>query len=138
MMTSTRSRSPISRSGKRSAFSGSISGYSRPCSRRFIWQSRYGSGLASHAEECFASADGCGLRRVLHCFCKMLEGLHQEAAGAAGRIENVSPRRGFSDVDHESHHGARRVELAGIAGGVAHLLSMDSYRWPSVWISSFE
>ena len=47
MITSTRSLSPISRSGNRSALPGSISGYSTPWSSRFIWQSRYGRGFGS-------------------------------------------------------------------------------------------
>ena len=33
----------------------------------------------------------------------------------------VSPSRGSMTCDHEADDGARRVELAGVAGGVAHL-----------------
>ncbi len=33
----------------------------------------------------------------------------------------VSPRLRVGDGDHEPDDGARRVELAGVAGGVAHL-----------------
>ena len=38
---------------------------------------------------------------------------------AGSRI--TSPSLGIDDFDHEADDGARRVELAGIAGGVAHL-----------------
>ena len=34
----------------------------------------------------------------------------------------ISPRRGSDDFDHEADDGAGRVELAGIAGRVTHLL----------------
>ena len=37
---------------------------------------------------------------------------------AGSRI--TSPSLGFDDFDHEADDGARRVKLAGVAGGVAH------------------
>ena len=51
----------------------------------------------------------------------MIEGLDQEAAGAAGRVEDGFAEARVGDLDHEAHDGARRVELAGIAGRIAHL-----------------
>ena len=52
----------------------------------------------------------------------MLERLDEKAAGAAGRIENRLRRVGIDDLDHEPNDSPRRIELARIAGGVAHLL----------------
>ena len=71
----------------RSALPGSICGDSRPCSSRFIWQSRYGSGFGSHAEELsllkmLAIGDRLALLR------QVVESLDQKAAGAAGGVEH--------------------------------------------------
>jgi hypothetical protein len=50
------------------------------------------------------------------------EGLDEETAGAAGGVEHglAEPRGG--DLDHEADHRPRRVELARVAGGIAHFL----------------
>ena len=50
------------------------------------------------------------------------ERLDQKAAGAAGRVENGFAELRVDDLDHEPDDGTRRVELAGVAGGIAHLL----------------
>ena len=51
----------------------------------------------------------------------MAEGLHQEAAGAAGGVQDGFPEPGVGHRHHELDHGAGGVEFAGIAGGVPHL-----------------
>ena len=53
---------------------------------------------------------------------QVLECLDEKAAGAAGRVEDHFAEPRVGDRDHEADDGARRVELAGVAGGVAHLL----------------
>ena len=57
----------------------------------------------------------------LHLLFKVVERLDQKAARAAGRVEHGLAEARIGDLDHEAHDGARRVELAGIAGRVAHL-----------------
>ena len=52
----------------------------------------------------------------------MLERLDEKAAGAAGRIKDHFAELRIDHFDHETHDRARGVELAGVAGGVAHLL----------------
>ena len=77
------------------ALPGSICGASRPCSSRFIWHSRYGSGFGSPPKSAPPAA-ACGAATVLHCSLQVLERLDQEAAGAAGRVEHgfAEPRVG--------------------------------------------
>ena len=87
MMISTRSRSPISRSGKRRLFSGSIFGDSRPCKSRFICASRYGSDLASPPKMLCVLKNLSVLDR-LALLLQVLVRLDQKSAGAAGRIED--------------------------------------------------
>ena len=53
---------------------------------------------------------------------QVLERLDEKAAGAAGWVEDHFAELGVHDFHHEADDGAGRVELAGIAGGVAHLL----------------
>ena len=48
----------------------------------------------------------------------MLDGAGEEAAGAAGRVEDRLAELGVDHVDHELGDGARRVELAGVAGAL--------------------
>src|SRR5262245_31598189 len=48
--------------------------------------------------------------------------LNEKAARAASRIEHRLTKLRVDDLYHEADHGPRRVELAGVAGGVAHLL----------------
>ena len=53
----------------------------------------------------------------------VVDGLHQHAAGAAGGIVDGFALLGVEDVHHQAHHGARRVELAGLfVGGVGEFL----------------
>ena len=52
--------------------------------------------------------------------CEVLVGLGEEAASAAGGVEHGFAELGVSDGDHEADDGPRRVELAVLAGGVAH------------------
>ena len=51
----------------------------------------------------------------------MVERLDQKAARAAGRVEQRFAEARIRHRDHESHDGARRVKLAGIARRIAHL-----------------
>src|SRR5690606_13478653 len=59
--------------------------------------------------------DGIGLA------LQMLEGLRQEAASAAGGIEHGFAKLRIRDFHHEAHDRTRRIELTGIACGIAHL-----------------
>jgi hypothetical protein len=52
---------------------------------------------------------------------EVVERLDQEAAGAAGGVEHGLARTRVAHFHHEAHHRPRGVELAGVAGGVAHL-----------------
>ena len=95
---------------------------SRPCSSRFICASRYGSDFASPPKMLCALQHLPVLDR-LALLLQVLERLDQKAAGAAGRVEDRLAELWDSiDFDHEADDGARRVELAGVAGGIAHLL----------------
>ena len=51
----------------------------------------------------------------------VLEGFDQKAAGPARGIEHSFAEPGIDHRHHEAHDGPRRVELAGVAGRVAHL-----------------
>ena len=98
---------------------GSICGASRPCRSRFIWRADTAAAWL-RSRRCSAFAGPAGLRRS--CIASPdVERFDQEAAGAAGRIEHGFAELGIGDRDHEAHDGARRIELAGIARGVAHL-----------------
>jgi hypothetical protein len=65
--------------------------------------------------ERLAGLDGAGLR------FEVFEGFDEEAAGAAGGIEDGFAKAGIEGADDELDDGTRGVELAGVAGGVAHL-----------------
>ena len=52
---------------------------------------------------------------------QVVVGFDEEAAGAAGGVEHGFAQARIGDGDHEADDGARGVELAGIAGGIAHL-----------------
>ena len=53
----------------------------------------------------------------------VVDGLQQHAAGAAGGVVDGFAFLRVEDVDHQPHHGARRVELARLlVGGVGELL----------------
>src|SRR5262249_54068237 len=47
-------------------------------------------------------------------------GLDQKAAGAAGGIEYYFGELRVHDFNHEANDRSRRVELAGVAGGISH------------------
>jgi hypothetical protein len=57
----------------------------------------------------------------LHLLAQMIERLDEKPARAARRVEHHFAQARVGDRDHEAHHRARRVELAGIARGIAHL-----------------
>ena len=59
---------------------------------------------------------------VLHCFSRCLNASTRKPPVPQAGSRIISPSCGFDDFDHEADDGARRVELAGVAGGVAHLL----------------
>ena len=72
-----------------------------------------------------AADDGLVLQTLavgdrLHLLFKMVVRLDQKAARAAGRVEDGFAKARIGDFHHEAHDGARRVELAGVAGRVAH------------------
>ena len=73
-----------------------------------------------------APGASAAVRDRLALLLQVRERLDEEAAGAAGGVEHrlAEPRVGH--LDHEPHDGRGRVELAGVAGGVAHLSSIDS------------
>ena len=120
-ITSTRSWSPISLSGNRRLFSGSICGLSSPCSSRFIWPSRYGQRLGLAAEDALLLED-LAVLDGLALLGQVVVRLDQEAARAAGGVEDGFAQPRVDHLDHEADHGPRRVELAVVAGRVAHLL----------------
>ena len=73
----------------------------------------------------FTAEDGALLQDFpvgdgLDLLFKVLEGFDEEAAGAAGGIEDGFAEARVEDFHHEADDGAGGVELAGIAGGVAH------------------
>ena len=92
-------------------------GTSMPWTIMFVTQSRCGSGFFSTP-------------RMLACSCApvrrrsstspphVLDRAGEEAAGAARRVEDVSPSCGFDHVDGELGGGPRRVELARVAGAL--------------------
>jgi hypothetical protein len=52
----------------------------------------------------------------------MFERLDEKAAGAAGRVEDHFAKSGIHHFNDKADDCARRVELAGVSGSVAHLL----------------
>jgi hypothetical protein len=48
--------------------------------------------------------------------------LYEEATRPARRVQHALPELRVHNLHHEAHHGPGRVELARVAGGVAHLL----------------
>lgn len=51
----------------------------------------------------------------------MGEGLDEEAAGAGGGIEHRLAKARIAHGDHQPDDGARGIEFAGVARGIAHL-----------------
>ena len=82
-------------------------------------QVRQRLGLA--AEDALRSAASARSSTVWHCFSRCLNASTRKPPVPQAGSSIVSPSCGFDDCDHEAHDGARRVELAGVAGGVAHL-----------------
>src|SRR5262245_10186050 len=75
--------------------------------------------LASEDASClksFTIFDGLAL------LFQMLERFNEEAAGAAGRVKDHFAELRVYNFHHEADDRPRRVELAGVTGGVAHLL----------------
>ena len=52
---------------------------------------------------------------VVHLFAQVLNGAHQKAAGAGGRVHHAFAQLGVDHVHHELRHGAGRVELSRVA-----------------------
>lgn len=74
----------------------------------------------------FAAQDGFLLQGavVFHAAAlglEMVKGFDQEAAGAAGGVQDGLSQAGVGNRHHEPHHGPGGVELAGIARRVPHL-----------------
>ena len=65
-----------------------------------------------------AVLDGALVGLGLGLLAQVLDGADQEAAGAAGRIEDGLAEAGIDLLDDELGHGARGVKLARIAGGL--------------------
>ena len=65
-----------------------------------------------------AVLDGLLVGLGLGLLAQVLDGADEEAAGAAGRVENGFAEAGIDLLDDELGDGARRVELAGVAGGL--------------------
>jgi len=58
-----------------------------------------------------------------HAKSPLLDGGQQHAAGAAGRVVDGFPLLGVEHLDHQPHHAARGIELAGfLVGGVGEFL----------------
>ena len=120
-MISTRSLSPISRSGKRSAVQ-------RIDLRRFqSVQNQIHLGQQIRKRLGLAAEDALSLKNLplfdrLALLLQVFERLEEKTAGAARRVEYHFTELWINDFNNEADDGARRVELAGIAGGVAHLL----------------
>jgi hypothetical protein len=56
-------------------------------------------------------------------FLHVLDGGEQHAASAAGRVVDGLALAGVEHLDHQAHHAARGIELAGLlVGGVGELL----------------
>jgi hypothetical protein len=60
----------------------------------------------------------------------MFERLDEKSAGAARRVEGHFAEPGVHDFDYETDDGARRIELAGVAGGVAHFFEHGLVKMP--------
>ena len=119
-MTSTRSRSPISRSGKRRLLQRIDLRRLQAVQEQIHLRQQIGQRLGLAAEDALRLQHLPILDR-LALLLQVLERLDEKSAGAAGRVEDHFAESGVHHFDHEADDGARRVELAGVAGGVAHL-----------------
>lgn len=62
---------------------------------------------------------------ILDCFTlalQVLVGFHNEAACAAGRVEDRFSETRIGNLHHKAHDRARCVELSRITGGISHFL----------------
>ena len=88
-----------------------------PCSSMLVTQSMCGSCFFSTARSAaciFASSSG----RLHVALAHVADGAGEEAAGAAGGIEQDLAGLRVDAVDHERGDGARRVVFAGVAGAL--------------------
>jgi hypothetical protein len=82
----------------------------------FVTHSRCGSDFFSTPWMlCFSSSSSSG---VFTCLLHVREGVREEAAGAAGRVEDLLAELRVDHLDGELGGRARRVELAGVAGAL--------------------
>ena len=137
-ITSTRSFSPISVSLKRRRVAGVDLRGVEAVQEQVHLAEQVGQRLGLAAEERALLEDACGRPRSCTCLAEVGEGLDQEAAGAAGGVEDGLAQARVGDRDHEAHHRPGGVELAGVAGGVAHLPEHGLVEAPRVWSSSLE
>ena len=63
----------------------------------------------------------CGRPRSSPAWLRWLNASTRNPPVPAGRVEHGLAQPRVGDLDHEPHHRARGVELAGIARGIAHL-----------------
>jgi hypothetical protein len=68
----------------------------------------------------------------------MGERFREEAAGAAGGVEDYFAKPRVGHGDHELNDGPGRVEFARVAGGVAHFAEHRLVEAGQRWISSDE
>ena len=88
-----------------------------PCSSMLVTQSMCGSCFFSTARK--ASCICCSSSTLLHvALAHVANGAGEEAAGAAGGVEEDFAGLGIDAVHHEGGDGARRVIFAGIAGAL--------------------
>ena len=120
-MMSTRSRSPISRRGKRRLLPGSMLRVFQPVQQQVHLRQQVRQRLGLAAQDAVVSAGCCRSSTVWHCCLQMLVGFDQKAAGAAGRVEHRLAQARVDHLDHEADDRPRGVELARVAGRVAHL-----------------
>jgi hypothetical protein len=86
-----------------------------PCSSMLVTQSMCGSCFFSTARRA-AAWRLSSLGRLDVLLAHVADGAGEEAAGAAGGVEQVSPGLRVDHLDHEGGDGARGVVLAGVAG----------------------
>ena len=91
-----------------------------PVQKQVHLAEQVGQGLGLAAED-GALLQNLAVGHGLDLFAEMVEGLDQEAAGAGGRVEHGLAQARVGDGHHEAHDRPRGVELARVAGGVAHL-----------------
>ena len=121
-ITSTRSRSPISFSGKRRLLLGVDLRAFQPVQQQVHLPQQVGQRLGLAAEDALLLEDLCGPAPSCTASARWVYVSTRKPPVPQAGSSMVSPSRGSSDFDHEADHGPGRVELAGVAGRVAHLL----------------